>query len=41
MVRSKDALGMLMQNFVCIAIVSVLWVVVVYSLAFGSGTLHR
>jgi len=37
MVRSKDALGMLMQNFVCIAIVSVLWVVVVYSLAFGSG----
>ena len=34
MVRSKHALGMIMQNFVTIAIVSVTWVVVGYSLAF-------
>jgi len=37
MVRSKNVLGMLMQNFVCIAVVSVLWVLGVYSLAFGKG----
>jgi Amt family ammonium transporter len=35
MVRSKSVLGMMMQNFVCIAVVSILWVLVVYSLAFG------
>ena len=34
MVRSKHALGMIMQSFVTIAIVSVTWVVVGYSLAF-------
>jgi Amt family ammonium transporter len=37
MVRAKNALAMLMQNFVCIAIVSVTWVVVGYTLAFGDG----
>ena len=34
LVRSKHALGMIMQSFVTIAIVSVTWVVVGYSLAF-------
>jgi ammonium transporter, Amt family len=34
LVRSKNALGMIMQSFVTIAIVSVTWVVVGYSLAF-------
>jgi Amt family ammonium transporter len=35
MVRAKNVLGMLMQNFVCIGIVSILWVTVTYSIAFG------
>ena len=35
MVRSKNVLSMLMLNFVCIGVVSILWVVVGYSLAFG------
>jgi ammonium transporter, Amt family len=34
MVRSKHALGMIMQSFVTIAIVSVTWVLVGYSIAF-------
>src|SRR5450759_2759880 len=34
MVRSKHALGMIMQNFVTMAVVTVTWVVVGYSLAF-------
>ncbi|MHB1738848.1 MAG: ammonium transporter [Actinomycetes bacterium] len=37
MVRSKNVLGMLAQNFVAIAVVSVVWVLGVYSLAFGPG----
>jgi Amt family ammonium transporter len=37
MVRAKNALTMLMQNFACIAIVSVTWVLVGYTLAFGDG----
>src|SRR5450631_4821932 len=36
MVRSKHALAMIMQSFVTIAIVSVTWVLVGYSLAFDS-----
>jgi Amt family ammonium transporter len=48
MVRRKNVLGMIMQNWVCIGIVSVVWVLVSYSLAFGVdagglgliGTLH-
>ncbi|HVX70524.1 MAG TPA: ammonium transporter [Mycobacteriales bacterium] len=48
MVRGKNVLGMLMQNYVAIGVVSVLWVLVVYSLAFGksgfggfAGNLHQ
>ena len=48
MVRSKNVLGMLMQNYVAIGIVSVVWVLVAYSLAFGengfggfAGNLHQ
>ena len=37
MVRAKNVLGMLMQNFMCMAIVSVLWVLFTYSLAFGGS----
>jgi Amt family ammonium transporter len=37
MVRAKNVLGMLMQNFFCMGLVSVLWVLVVFSLAFGDG----
>ncbi len=48
MVRAKNVLGMLMQNFAAIAVVSLVWVWVTYSLAFGPdwgghgiiGTLH-
>src|SRR6187455_2991642 len=35
MVRAKNVLAMLMQNFVCMGIVAVLWVIVGYSIAFG------
>jgi len=35
MVRAKNVLGMLMQNFFALGIVSILWAVVCYSLAFG------
>ena len=34
MVRAKNVLAMLMQNFFCIGLVSVLWAVCMYSLAF-------
>ncbi len=37
MVRRKNILGVLMQCFMCLALVSVLWVVYGYSLAFGKG----
>jgi Amt family ammonium transporter len=38
MVRTKNVLAMLMQNFVCLGIVSVLWAGALYSLAFsGDG----
>jgi Amt family ammonium transporter len=38
MVRTKNVLAMLMQNFVCLGIVSVLWAAALYSLAFsGDG----
>jgi Amt family ammonium transporter len=37
MVRSKNVLGMLMQNFFSMGLVSVIWVVVGFSLAFGDG----
>ena len=35
MVRSKNVLGMLMQNFFCMGLVSVAWALFVFSLAFG------
>ena len=38
MVRSKNALAMLMQNVVCMGVVSILWVMGAYSLAFGPQT---
>src|SRR4029077_14186454 len=37
MVRRKNVLGVLMQCFICLALISVLWVVYGYSLAFGHG----
>ncbi|HZQ75923.1 MAG TPA: ammonium transporter [Acidimicrobiia bacterium] len=37
MVRSKNVLGMLMQNFFSMGLVSVLWAIVVFSLAFGGN----
>ena len=37
MVRSKNVLGMLMQNFFAMGLISVLWAVVGFSLAFGGG----
>ena len=37
MVRRKNILGVLMQCFICLALISVLWVVYAYSLAFGKG----
>src|SRR5438552_5502485 len=38
MVRMKNVLAMLMQNYVTIAIVSLLWILVMYSLTFGAGS---
>jgi ammonium transporter, Amt family len=35
MVRARNVLTMLMQNFFCLGLVSVLWAAVVYSFAFG------
>ena len=35
MVRAKNILGMLMQNFFALGLVSVLWALVAYTLAFG------
>jgi Amt family ammonium transporter len=35
MVRAKTVLNMLMMNFICLAIVGVLWILYGYSLAFG------
>src|SRR6185295_13952162 len=37
MVRSKNVLAMLMQNFFAMGIVTVLWVVIGYTLAFGDA----
>ncbi len=37
MVRRKNVLGVLMQCFGCLALVSVLWVIYGYSLAFSKG----
>jgi Amt family ammonium transporter len=37
MVRAKHTLGMLVQNIVCLGIVSLVWVTVTYSIAFGGA----
>jgi Amt family ammonium transporter len=37
MVRSKNVLGMLMQNFFAMGLIGVLWAAVGFSLAFGDG----
>src|SRR3954471_7182726 len=37
MVRGKNVLGMLMQNIFAMGILAILWVVVVFSLAFGDA----
>ena len=37
MVRSKNVLNMLMMNFFTIPVVTVIWVVIGYSLAFGAS----
>ncbi len=38
LVRKKNVLGTMMQSFVLMALVTVLWAVAGYSLAFGEGT---
>jgi ammonium transporter, Amt family len=38
MARAKNMLSMIMQSYVVIALVSVLWVLIAYSLAFGGGS---
>src|SRR6185437_17045730 len=37
MVRSKNVLAILMQNYITIGIVSLVWVLCQFSLAFGAG----
>ena len=38
LVRRKNVLGTMMQSFILMAVVTVLWALVGYSLAFGDGT---
>ncbi|HEY0565344.1 MAG TPA: ammonia channel protein, partial [Terriglobales bacterium] len=38
LVRKKNVLGTMMQSFAMMAVITVLWAVVVYSLAFAPGT---
>jgi ammonium transporter, Amt family len=38
MVRRKNALGTLMQSFICLGLISVQWVLFGYSLAFAKGS---
>ncbi|HEY7446290.1 MAG TPA: ammonium transporter [Vicinamibacterales bacterium] len=38
MVRSKNVLGMLMQSFVAVAVISLQWILWGYSLGFGPGS---
>src|ERR1700722_20233589 len=40
LVRRKNVLGTMMQTFAMMAVVTVLWAVVTYSLAFGVGSGH-
>ena len=44
MVRAKNVLGMLMQNFFAMGLLALVWVGIAFSLAFGNfgdGGLHR
>jgi ammonium transporter, Amt family len=38
LVRSKNVLGMLMQNFIMVGIITIQWIVIGYTLAFANGT---
>jgi Amt family ammonium transporter len=38
LVRSKNVLGMLMQNFMMVGLVTLQWIIIGYSLAFATGT---
>src|SRR5688572_9686908 len=38
LVRSKNVLGMLMQNFIMVGIITLQWIVIGYSLAFATGS---
>ena len=38
LVRSKNVLGTLMQNFIMVGIVTLQWILIGYSLAFATGT---
>jgi len=40
LVRSKNVLATIMQSFICLGIISVLWVIYGYSLAFGPDVGH-
>jgi Amt family ammonium transporter len=38
MVRQKNALSTLLQSFICLGLISIQWIVIGYSLAFGEGS---
>ena len=38
LVRSKNVLGMFMQNFILVGVITVQWIVIGYSLAFSNGS---
>src|ERR1700760_4203698 len=38
LVRKKNVLGTMMQSFAMMAVITVLWALILYSLCFGSGT---
>jgi len=38
LVRSKNVLGMLMQNFIMVGLITLQWIVIGYSIAFATGT---
>ena len=38
LVRSKNVLGMFMQNFIMVGLITVQWIVIGYSLAFSNGS---
>ena len=41
LVRAKNVLGTIMQSFIALALVTVLWVLIGYTLAFGPGQGRR